>query len=117
MARWQDRTGDDGGHPMRVTLTAMLTLVALPVMAADLPPCARTGAATVTINGRPALKLGDVALCPPGSFSIVQGMTIEGQPMVQFNPAGTDCLAGSSADVIVDGQGANRLGDITCAPK
>lgn len=102
---------------MRAMLTAVLTLTATSIQAADLPPCARTGAATVTINGRPALKLGDVALCPPGSFSIVQGMTIEGEPMVQFNPASPDCLAGSSADVIVDGQGANRIGDIACAPK
>jgi len=102
---------------MRVMLTAMLTLASLPAMAADLPPCARTGAASVMINGRPALKLGDVALCPPGSFSIVQGMTIEGEPMVQFNPASPDCMAGSSADVIIDGQGANRLGDVACAPK
>jgi uncharacterized Zn-binding protein involved in type VI secretion len=102
---------------MRIFLVLLLTVLPQPAFAAGLPLCARTGAVSVMINGLPALRLSDVALCPPGSYSIVQGMVIEGEPMVQFNPGNRDCMAGASPDVIVDGQGANRAGDVVCPPK
>ncbi len=101
---------------MRACLTLLL-LLPVPGLAAGLPDCARTGAVSVMINGLPALKLSDMALCPPGSWSIIPGMVIEGEPMVQVNPGTAGCMSGASPDVIVDGQGANRAGDIACPPQ
>lgn len=69
------------------------------------------------INGRPALRLSDVALCPAGSYAIIPGMIIEGEPMVQVNPGMAECATSASPDVIVDGQGANRVGDVACPPR
>lgn len=74
-----------------------------------MPDCVKTGAATVFFNGKPALKLADVAACPPGSFEIIPNVMIEGQPMVHLS----GCAAGSP-NVSVGGKSANTLGDSPC---
>ena len=98
-------------------LQTLLMILPLPALAADLPACARSGAVSVMINGLPALRLGDVAACPSGFYSIVPGIRIEGQPMVRLNSGVGDCLAGASANVLVNGEGASRLGDAACPPR
>jgi len=57
---------------------ALLTLLPFRSFAAGLPGCARTGAASVKINGRPTLRLSDMAHCPAVSHAIIPGMMIEG---------------------------------------
>lgn len=102
---------------MRSLLLIVLTMTAGSAQAQGFPACARTGSQGVMFNGLPALRLSDVAACPPGSFSIVQGMIIDGEPMVQFNPGDKDCLTGASPNVIVNGQVASRAGDVVCPAK
>ncbi|WP_417769411.1 PAAR domain-containing protein [Stappia sp.] len=85
-------------------------------IAQPLPPCAVTGAASVIINGRPALRLSDVATCPPGMFEPVPGISIEGQPAVRFAAPAEGCVAGGSANVIMNGAPATRGGDAVCPP-
>lgn len=102
---------------MRILLPVVLTMAVWPAQAQNLPACARTGSNSVMFNGHPVLRLSDVAACPPDSYSIVQGMIIEGEPMVQFNPVGKDCVAGASPNVIVNGQAATRAGDVVCPAK
>jgi uncharacterized Zn-binding protein involved in type VI secretion len=101
---------------LRILLTTLL-LLSGPGLAAGLSDCARSGAVSVMINGRPALRLSDMALCPPGSYSVIPGMMIEGEPMVQVNAGIADCVSSASPDVIVDGQGAKRVGDVVCPPQ
>lgn len=102
---------------MRVLPMILLTVAAWPAAAQTLPACARTGSSGVMFNGLPALRLSDVVACPPGSYDLVQGMFIEGEPMVQFKPVDKDCVAGASPNVIVNGQAANRAGDVVCPAK
>lgn len=99
---------------MSALLFALL-MIATPAMAADgLPPCARSGSMSMTINGKPALRLSDVADCPPGSWTVIPGITIENQPMVHMNAGMGGCAATASPDVQVGGQAANRQGDVVC---
>lgn len=69
-------------------------------------PCVKTGAVSVFFNGKPALKLGDVAACPPAMYEIIPNIVIEGQPMVHL----TGCTA-HSPNVSAAGKSTNSLGD------
>ena len=99
-------------------LFAVLALLPTPLVAQDqpLPPCAVTGAASVMINGRPALRLSDVATCPPGMFEPVPGIFVEGQPAVRFVAPAKGCVAGGSGNVTMNGAPATRGGDAACPP-
>ncbi|WP_176522014.1 PAAR domain-containing protein [Stappia indica] len=96
-------------------LTAMFPV--LPAVAQELPACAVTGASSVMINGRPALRLSDVAACPPGLFEPVPGVFVEGEPTVRFVAPVEGCVAAGSADVTINGAGAARAGDAVCPPR
>ena len=97
----------------------LFVILPLPLQAQtpDLPACAATGASSVFINGRPALRLSDVANCPEGMFEIVPGIFVEGQPAVRFAAPAENCTAGGSADVLVGGAPAGRAGDAACQSK
>lgn len=97
---------------------ALPSFAALPVLAAgaELPPCAVTGARSVFINGRPALRLADVAGCPAGMFETVPGLFIEGQPAVRLAAPQKGCIAAGSSNVIAGGSMAPRAGDVVCPP-
>ncbi len=99
---------------MRTAAILLLILTAFPVVAADFPACAKTGAASVMFNGKPALKLSDVAACPPGTWEIIPNVVIEGEPMVHFNIGVAGSSASGSPNVMVDGKQANTAGDIAC---
>lgn len=101
---------------MRLCLTLLL-LLPIPAFATGLPACARSGSVSVMINGLPALRLSDVSLCPMDSYSVIPGIVVEGEPMVQFSPAGSGCSHGASQDVIVEGKAVPRAGDIACPPQ
>lgn len=98
-----------------ICVLALLLLPVLPAAAQELPACAVTGAASVMINGRPALRLSDVAACPPGLFEPVPGVFVEGEPAVRFVAQG--CVAAGSANVTIEGTGAARTGDVACPAK
>lgn len=89
-------------------------IIAFPAAAEDFPACAKTGAASVMFNGKPALKLSDVATCPPGTWVIIPNMMIEGEPMVHFNTGVAGCAADGSPNIIVDGKTATSAGDVAC---
>ncbi|SUB01984.1 Uncharacterized conserved protein [Pannonibacter phragmitetus] len=97
---------------------ALPSLIPAPVLAAgaELPACAVTGARSVFINGRPALRLADVAGCPPGMFETVPGLFIEGQPAVRLSAPKEGCIASGSSNVIAGGGMAPRAGDVACPP-
>ncbi|MDB5523192.1 MAG: motif family protein [Rhizobium sp.] len=100
-------------------LTLSLTAAALPAMAVaqDIPPCALTGSMTMTIGGKPALRLSDVASCPPKLYEIITSISIDGQPMVHFKPgvsAKTRCTAQGNPTVQAEGKQANTVGDVAC---
>ncbi len=99
---------------MRKTVILLTIMLAFPAIAADLPSCAKTGAASVMFNGKPALKLSDVVACPQGTWAIIPNMMIEGEPMVHFNTGVAGCVANGSPNVIVDGRQANTAGDVAC---
>lgn len=99
---------------MKALLAAALLLIAAPALAQGLPPCAKTGAASVMFNGKAALKLADVATCPAGSFEIIPNVMVEGQPMVHFNTGVAGCIASASPNVIVGGKTVTSKGDVAC---
>jgi hypothetical protein len=70
----------------RFILFFALTALPLGVAATELPVCAATGSKTVMIEGKPALRLSDVVMCPPDTYEIIATMQIDGQPMVHFKP-------------------------------
>ena len=99
---------------MRKTAFMLAIMIPFPALATDLPACAKTGAASVMFNGKPALKLSDVAGCPQGTWAIIPDMMIEGEPMVHFNTGVAGCVATSSPNVIVNGKSAATAGDVAC---
>lgn len=105
------------GRPVRIALALLFLLPVLPAAAQELPACAVTGAASVMINGRPALRLSDVATCPPGLFEPVPGVFVEGEPAVRFVAPAQGCVAAGSANVTIEGTGAARTGDVACPAK
>ncbi len=94
-----------------------------PVVAQDkvrIPTCALSGATSVMIGGQPALRLSDVAACPPALYEILPSIRIEGQPAVHFKPGASDttvCGAGAEPSVTLEGKAATRLGDVACTSK
>lgn len=106
---------------VHILAAALAMTVLMPVSAwaadAELPACAVTGAKSVFINGRPALRLGDVAGCPAGMFETVPGLFIEGQPAVRLAAPREGCIATGSANVIAGGGMAPRAGDAACPPR
>lgn len=82
-----------------------------------LPACANSGAASVFINGQPALRLSDVTGCPTGMFETVPGVFVEGQPAVRFVAPRGACAGAGSADVLIGGAPAGRAGDAACPPQ
>jgi uncharacterized Zn-binding protein involved in type VI secretion len=84
------------------------------VYAQEIPDCAKTGAASVVFNGKPALKLADVVTCPPSSYEIIPNVVIEGQPMVHFNTGVAGCKSEGSPNVIVNGKVSNTVGAVIC---
>ncbi|WEZ83031.1 hypothetical protein P6U16_19265 [Rhizobium sp. 32-5/1] len=109
----------------RTCLAISLILLAQPVMAfaetaTPLPSCALSGASSVMIGGLPALRLSDVANCPPELYTIVPSIFIEGQPVVHFRSgsgAKGDCTARADPSVTMEGGAAPRLGDVACMTK
>lgn len=99
---------------MRTTAILCALTIPFPAIAANLPACAKTGAASVMFNGKPALKLSDVVACPQGTWAIIPNMMIEGEPMVHFNTGVAGCVANGSPNVIVDGKSATSAGDVAC---
>lgn len=99
---------------------AIFSLLALPwpAFADDLPPCALTGSMTMMIGGKPALRLSDVAKCPPELYEVIHSITIDGQPMVHFRSGQAGkmrCVTLGNATVSVEGKMALTLGDVSCA--
>lgn len=110
---------------MRTRALACLLLGGVPTgtlaeEAVTIPPCALSGAVSVMIGGAPALRLSDVANCPPELYEVVPSIMIEGQPVVHFR-GGSDgktmCAAKAEGSVMMEGEAANRLGDVTCTAK
>ncbi|WP_349434954.1 PAAR domain-containing protein [Pararhizobium sp. A13] len=108
----------------RNVLAGILILAfAVPAVADDAPPlpaCALSGATSVMIGGQPALRMSDVANCPPELYEIVPSIFIEGQPVVHFRSgAGVkgDCSAKGDPSVMLEGEAAQRTGDVACTPK
>jgi uncharacterized Zn-binding protein involved in type VI secretion len=95
-------------------LVSALLLIPAPSLAQSLPACANTGAASVMFNGKPALKLADVATCPAGSFEIIPNAMIGGQPMVHFNTGIGGFVADAGPHVMVDGKAVTSTGDVSC---
>ncbi len=87
---------------------------------APIPSCALSGASSVMIGGQPALRLSDVANCPPELYDVVPSIMVEGQPVVHFR-AGSgekgDCSAKGEATVTFEGEAAQRVGDVDCRQK
>ncbi|QRM56056.1 PAAR domain-containing protein [Sinorhizobium sp. BG8] len=84
---------------------------------APMPACALSGAASVMIGGAPALRLSDVANCPPELYEVVPGITIEGQPIVHFRSGAAEkgkCIARGEGSVLVESGSAARVGDVLC---
>ncbi|WP_143523660.1 hypothetical protein [Pararhizobium arenae] len=110
---------------MRARLLTCLLLAGVPTEgfaeeAATIPPCALSGAVSVMIGGAPALRLSDVANCPPELYEVVPSIMIEGQPVVHFRGGSdgkTTCAAKADGSVMMEGEVANRLGDVTCTAK
>jgi uncharacterized Zn-binding protein involved in type VI secretion len=108
-----------GKHVMR-KITALLLLSFCPSMAVsqDLPGCVVTGSKTVSIGGKPALRLSDVAMCPPDTYEILSSIQIDGQPMVRFKPVHfgkTRCAVMGSDTVMAEGKPASTLGSMHCS--
>ncbi|OCP10494.1 hypothetical protein BBX50_02095 [Ensifer sp. LC11] len=106
---------------MAAIASLWLALPMFPAMAeeapAPIPSCALSGASSVMIGGQPALRLSDVANCPPELYEVVPSIMIEGQPVVHFRAgsgAKGDCAAKGEATVSFEGQAAQRVGDVDC---
>ena len=73
---------------------------------------------TVTIGGKPALRLSDVAQCPPDSYEIIASVTIDGQPLVHFKPVHfgkTRCAVMGDSTVMAEGKQLPTLGSQHCS--
>lgn len=90
--------------------TAVLLLLSWSGLALgqDVPGCVVTGSKTVTIGGKPALRLADVAMCPPDTYEIIPSLQVDGQPLVHFKPVHfgkTRCaIMAESATVTAEGK-------------
>ena len=102
-------------------LIGLLMIVGLSAAAAqDIPPCALTGSMTVMIGGKPALRLSDVASCPPSLYDIISSVQIDGQPMVHFKSGAVGkvrCFSEPNPSVSVENKQASTTGDVSCTKK
>jgi uncharacterized Zn-binding protein involved in type VI secretion len=90
---------------------------ALPSLAEGIPACALSGSMTMTIGGKPALRLSDVARCPPDLYEVIKSVSLDGQPLVHFKTGAsqdTTCAATGDQTVSIEGKPASRLGDVNC---
>ena len=104
----------------RLILTALLTIGPSLAAAQTIPACALSGSMTMMIEGKPALRLSDVANCPPELYVILNSIQIDGQPMVHFKSGtsgDTDCLAKGSNTVSAEDKQASTMGDVRCQTK
>ena len=104
----------------KMTIFLLAALAPALVQAQDLPGCALTGSSTVMIGGKPALRLSDVVNCPPELYEIVPSIFIEGQPIVHFRSGAAakgDCTAKGESSVMLEGEAAQRTGDVACKSK
>ncbi|PLX39100.1 MAG: hypothetical protein C0606_00715 [Hyphomicrobiales bacterium] len=88
-----------------------------PARAGDIPACAKTGAMSVMIGGRPAYRVSDLAGCPPELVEVSPNVMIGGEPVAHLRSgqAGkSTCLTAGSANVTVNGKQAQRMGDANC---
>jgi hypothetical protein len=95
----------------------LVSLSVGPALAQDIPACALTGSMTVTIGGRPALRLSDVQNCPPELYEVISSVMIDGQPMVHFKPGisgKTRCVTWDNPTVMAEGKATHTLGDVAC---
>lgn len=100
--------------------TAVLLMLLGPTLAfgQDLPGCVVTGSKTITIGGKPALRLSDVVMCPPDTYEILSSIRIDGQPMVRFKPVHfgkTRCAVMGDETVIAEGKSATPQGSMHCS--
>lgn len=102
----------------RLLPTLLFLLIPLAARADQIPACALSGSMTMTIGGKPALRLSDVANCPKELYDVINSVQIDGQPMVHFKTGivgKTRCTAGGSVTVDVEGKAATSLGDVNCS--
>jgi hypothetical protein len=95
-----------------------VTGISLPAFAQDIPACALTGSMTMSIGGRPALRLSDVVNCPPDAYEVIKSVQIDGQPMVHLKQIMTGkarCIALDNPSVTAENKPAGALGDLTCS--
>jgi uncharacterized Zn-binding protein involved in type VI secretion len=100
--------------------TAVLFVLLGPgtVFGQDLPGCAATGSKTVMIGGKPALRLSDVATCPPDIYEIISSIMIDGQPMVRMKPVHfgkTRCAVMGETTVMAEGEVVTPQGGLHCS--
>jgi len=72
---------------------------------------------TMMIGGKPALRLSDVAQCPPELYEVIKSVSLDGQPMVHFKTGTTKdtaCATTGDQTVSIEGKQASRLGDVSC---
>ena len=102
----------------RATTVLFVCLSPLLAEAQDLPGCAVTGSSTVMIGGKPALRLSDVANCPPDSYEIIASVKIDGQPMLHFKPVHfgkTRCAVMAEPTVTAENKPVHSLGEGHCS--
>jgi hypothetical protein len=102
----------------RITLFLLAFLSPAQTQAQDIPGCALTGSSTVMIGGKPALRLSDVANCPPDTYDIISSVKIDGQPMVHFKPihfGKTRCAVMGDPTVTAESKPVRPLGETHCS--
>lgn len=108
-----------GRDVMKLSATVLFALLVPGIsFAQDLPGCAATGSKTMMIGGKPALRLSDVANCPPDMYEIVSSIMIDGQPMVRFKPVHfgkARCAVVDDSTVLAEGQAVTPQGSLHCA--
>lgn len=103
-----------------VFLAAFAGLVAIApsgASAQEMPACAKSGASNVTIGGRPAFRLSDLAACPPELVETSPNVTIGGEPVafLRSGQAGKDaCASAGNPSVTINGKAAQTVGDAAC---
>lgn len=102
----------------RTLISSVLSATAaMPALGQDIPTCALSGSTSVMIGGKPALRLSDVARCPPELYEVISSIMIEGQPMVHFKSGAsgkTTCAAKGDKTVTAESNDVQTLGDVSC---
>jgi hypothetical protein len=103
---------------LRPLMALLVSGFSLPAFAQDIPACALSGSPTMSIGGRPALRLSDVVNCPPDAYEIIKSVQIDGQPMVHLKQITTGkmrCVSLANPSVMAESKRASTLGDLACA--